>query len=414
MPKVKSLTRRVIEALHPSPTGDYYLMEGGGRDSLQGFGVRVRRRTIQYVVRYRRRTHLLGPVDLLPLEAAREKARQLLLQLRSEREEPALVGRRKTVSELAAIFLDQVVAPANKPRTVEEYRRLWRLHLLPRFGALRLPEVTPELVLRMKHELAGRPVAANRALQQLAAAFALAKRFRWTIDNPADESTVRRYVETPDRRTLRPEDYPRLGGALRHAELHALLPPRTVGAIRLLLLTGARPHEILSAELSWVELDPYPRINLPEAKGDRPGRSAKGRSIWLPPVAVEIIQSIPRPPGSRWVIPGDHPEQPLTTIKKAWTRICELAGIEGVTPKSARHSFRSSGPRAGIAPDHMRELMGHTTSRMTDQVYWHALAGDQAQAARAMGEHLGRLLEAEQPSASDQQQAKAVTGQVEQ
>src|SRR5262249_47900714 len=93
------------------------------------------------------------------------------------------------------------------PRTVEEDRRLWRLHLLPRFGSLRLPQVTPELVLRMKHNLADRPVAANRALQQLVAAFSFAKKLRWTTENPADERTVDRYTEAPESRSLQPEEY---------------------------------------------------------------------------------------------------------------------------------------------------------------------------------------------------------------
>jgi integrase len=398
MPKVKTLTRRILESLQPSASGDYYLMEEGGRGALRGFGVRVRRRSIQYVVRFRRRTQQLGPVDLLPLETAREQARQLLIQLRCERNDPALTGRRKTVAELAQLYLDQVVAPRNKPRTLDEYRRAWRLHVLPRLGTLRLTQVTPEQVLRMKHELADRPIAANRALQQLAAAFAFAKKLRWIHDNPADERTVDRYAETPKSRSLEPEDYRRLGLALQEAEARAILPVRTIAALRLLLLTGARPHEILSAELAWVELGSYPRIRRPLAKGDRPGKKPKGRSIWLGPAAVEIIRSLPRPPGCRWVIPGDEPDKPLTIIDKAWARICKMAGVEGATPKSARHAFRSAGPVAGVAPEHMRELMGHSSLKMIEEVYWHARAEDQVGAAGAMDQHVARLMSAADPA----------------
>jgi integrase len=152
-----------------------------------------------------------------------------------------------------------------------------------------------------------------------------------------------------------------------------------------------------AADEKRVLLTHDPRIKRPEAKGDRPGKRPKGRSIWLPPAAVEIIRSIPRPQGCRWLIPGDVPDQPVGDVDKAWARICKMAGIEGATPKSARHSFRSFGPEAGVAPDHMRELMGHTTSRMTDQVYWHPRAHAQAGAAAEIGRYLGNLLEGEEP-----------------
>jgi integrase len=58
--------------------------------------------------------------------------------------------------------------------------------------------------------------------------------------------------------------------------------------------------------------------------------------------------------------------------RRLWARVCRMGSVVGTTPKSARHSFRSAGPEAGIAAEHMRELMGHATSEMTDQVYWHA------------------------------------------
>lgn len=405
MPQVPRITRRLIESLPPSISGDrhYYVMEAGGRDSLRGFGLRVMRTTIQYVVRYRRIPYHLGRANVVPLEEARQAARTLLLQLQqSQPSQPMLAGRRKTVRELAELYLEKVVPSRNKPRTVEEYRRLWRLHLLPRFGALRLGEVTPELVLKMKHDLLDRPVAANRALQQLAAAYTFAKRLRWTTDNPADEKTVDRYREDPKRRCLEPDEYRRLGLALREAEAHALLPVRTIAAIRLLLLTGARPHEILTTEMASVELAPIPRIQRPEAKGDRPGRRPKGRTIWLGKAAIEIIRSIPRPPGCRWLIPGDHPDHPLLEIDKGWARICKMAGVAGASPKAARHAFRSAGPVAGVASEHMRELMGHATSEMTDQVYWHANSHAQARAAAVMDEHLMGMLAPDVPPADDE------------
>src|SRR4051794_19866580 len=44
-----------------------------------------------------------------------------------------------------------------------------------------------------------------------------------------------------------------LGQALQKIEADDLLPPRTLAAIRIILRTGCRPHEIMTAELAWVQ-----------------------------------------------------------------------------------------------------------------------------------------------------------------
>jgi integrase len=403
MPRVLKLTRRVIEGLihPPSATGNYYVMEAGGRDSLRGFGVRVFHAGILYVVRWRGKPYTLGRVDHLPIETAREMARVKINELIQGVEKPAVAGRRKTVAELAELFLEQVVAPRNAPRTLEEYRRLWRLHLLPRFGKMRLQEVTPEMVLKMKTEMADRPVAANRALQQLSAAFSEAAKLRWigATDNPAGEKTVFRYTEDPETRALTAAEYRRFGAALREIEAERPSPLKapTTAALRLLIYTGARPHEILAAQWAWVDLEAR-QISWPRAKGDRPGRKAKGRSIYLSPLSVEVIRSLERQPGCPWLIPGKDATKHLGSVDKAWALVCRRAGIEGTTPKSARHAYRSAGPEAGVPAEHMRELMGHASSEMTDEVYLHFNRDSQLRAAELMDAHLGRLL---QPAAQD-------------
>src|ERR1700730_3234154 len=276
MPRVPLLTRSLLSKLEPpkgsGPGASYYLLEGGGRGAVAGFGVRVQRRSASYVVRFRASPHLLGRIDRLSLEDARELGRAKLLELAREREQPSLAGRRKTIAELAELHLEELGSGSGRPATVAGYRLLWRVYLLPRVGRLRLGEVTPEVVLRLKRDLRATPVSANRAIQQLSAALSLAVRLKWISDNPADRRVVERYPERPRTRALSSEEYQRLGAALREAEAQALLPPRTAAAVRLLLLTGARPSEILGAELAWLRLDGHPRIELPHAKSDRPSR----------------------------------------------------------------------------------------------------------------------------------------------
>lgn len=397
MPRVQLLTRSLLAKLEPpkgsGPGASYYFLEGGGRGAVGGFGVRVQRRSASYVVRFRGRPHFLGRIDRLRLEDARELGRAKLLELAREREQPSLAGRRKTVAELAELHLEELSSGSDRPATVAGYRLLWRVYLLPRVGRLRLGEVTPEVVLRLKRDLRATPVSANRAIQQLSAALSLAVRLKWISDNPADRRVVERYPERPRTRALSSEEYQRLGAALREAEAQALLPPRTAAAVRLLLLTGARPSEILGAELAWLRLDGHPRIELPHAKSDRPSRRRQGRSIWLSPAALAVVKAVPRPPACPWLIPGDNPERPLGSIRKAWDRICKMADVSGASPMAARHGYRSAAPRAGVLKEHAAALLGHRPgSQVTDEVYLAFEQGDESAAAAVLGEHLARLM----------------------
>jgi integrase len=437
---VPRITRSVLERIRLAPVNRYFIMEGGGVDSLRGFGLEVGRAEVKYIIRKEGFPQIrLGLIHDLTPEEARELAAKRLRDMRATKGKTnTMTGLRMTIEELAQRY-HEAHSHCWEPKTKEEYERLWRLHLLPHvvpesehrtpLSKLRLPDLTPARVVVLKRDIAakvlaeakprkGRPLAgttvANRALQQLGAAY------QWAIDkmewlpgpNPASETKVDRYKERPSKATIGPEQYKALGQALQKIEAESTLPPRTLAAIRLILRTGCRPHEILTAELAWVQpavlLDPSfdletlanpdvytrlaPRIERPHGKGDRYDAEREGRTIWLSPGDVAIIRSIPRSAGCPWVIPADRPDTHLTTVQKGWEQMCKHAKVEGITPKTARHAFRSQLPSAGVEPEHGMELLGHTSLRMMEKVYWHREAEAQSRAAALAGGHVERLL----------------------
>ncbi|MEA2562134.1 MAG: hypothetical protein QOH06_3638 [Acidobacteriota bacterium] len=441
---VPKITRSVLERVRMARGDRYYIMEGGGFDSLRGFGLEVGRAEVKYIIRKDGfPIDRLGLVHELTPEKARELAAEKLRDIRVARGKTStMTGLRLTIEELAQRF-HEAHADRWTPKTIDEYKRLWRLHLLPHavpdsehrtaLGKLKLPELTPARVVALKRDIAAKVKAeavaatqprrggqvngmtvANRALQQLTAAY------QWAIDkmewlpgpNPASERKVDRFKERPSKATIGPEQYKALGQALQKIEAKELLPARTLAAIRLILRTGCRPHEILTAELAWVQppillgpdfdletlADPEayirlaPRIERPRGKGDRHDSEKEGRTIWLSPGDVAIIRSVPRYTGCRWVIPGDKEGTHLTSVQKAWELMCKLASVEGVTPKTARHAFRSQLPSAGVEPEHGMELLGHTSLRMMEKVYWHREAEAQSRAAALAGGHVEKLL----------------------
>jgi integrase len=443
---VPQITRSVLERVRLARGNRYFIMEGGGINSLRGFGLEVGRAEVKYIIRKDGfPTVRLGLVHELTPEEAREQAAAKLRDIRAAKGNSSIMtGLRLTIEELAKRY-HEAHADQWTPKTIEEYKRLWRLHLLPHvapepehrppLGKLKLPELTPARVVVLKRDIAAKVKAeakaeldanprrggqvngmtvANRALQQLTAAY------QWAIDkmewlpgpNPASEKKVDRFKERPSKATIGPEQYQALGQALQKIEAESLLPARTLAAIRLILRTGCRPHEILTAELAWVQppillgpdfdletlADPEvyirlaPRIERPRGKGDRHDSEKEGRTIWLSPGDVAIIRSVPRYPGCRWVIPGDKEGTHLVSLQKAWELMCKLANVEGVTPKTARHAFRSQLPSAGVEPEHGMELLGHTSLRMMEKVYWHREAEAQARAAALAGGHVEKLL----------------------
>jgi len=436
---VPRITRSVLDRVRLAPTSRYFIMEGGGVESLRGFGLEVGRAEVKYIVRKDGfPTVRLGLIHELTPEEAREQAAEKLRDIRAAKGRTStMTGLRLTIEELAQKY-HEAHADRWTAKTIEEYDRLWRLHLLSHvapeaehstaLGKLKLPDLTPARVVLLKRDIAakvkaetkprrGRQVSgttvANRALQQLTAAY------QWAIDkmewlrgpNPASETKVDRFKERPSKATIGPEQYKALGQALQKIEADDLLPIRTLAAIRLILRTGCRPHEILTAELAWLQptalLDPEfslealanpedyvriaPRLERPRSKGDRHDTEKEGRTIWLSPGDVAIIRSIPRPAGCRWLIPGREGSH-LTTVQKAWELMCKLGNVEGITPKTARHAFRSQLPSAGVEPEHGMELLGHTSLRMMETVYWHREAETQARAAALASNHVEKLL----------------------
>jgi hypothetical protein len=143
------------------------------------------------------------------------------------------------------------------PRTIEAYETLWRVHLLPSLGHLRISEITTEIVRRFKREIpekvlerrpeakgGGRP-AANRALQQLEAALGFAHRMDWIARNPASSHFVQRFEESRAEDFLDDKGYAAVGEVLRDLEKRLAngesspLSLRTLYALRVAIYTGS-------------------------------------------------------------------------------------------------------------------------------------------------------------------------------
>jgi integrase len=414
------VVRRAFRSLPNKGESDYYILE-----KTDGPCLRVRRTVVQMGVRFGSRFHIITnlhpDLTIEQVEVFRQEARRLLRRLQDEESIPGLArGRTMTLDALYREYMAdfrETRGPKRSPQTIDSYEDVWRIHLLPSLGHLRLIEITSDVVRRLKREipervLERRPWAkgggrymANRALQQLDAALGFAFRMEWITRNPASGRLVPRFEESRAEDFLDDKAYSAIGQVLREYESRLAqgqkspLPLRTLYALRLAIYTGVRHRaELLLTRLEWCHLDcDVPRIGIPRAKGDRANKGG-GRWIFLGPQAVLLLKAIPRPPGSEHLtIPGQKAGRPLFRLTESWHTVLRAASLPEMPVKVLRHGF-STHSVGIIAPEHRAQLLGHQGHPMTDTVYLHRHGPDLARAAALVENHLRELLGDQQRS----------------
>jgi integrase len=151
-----------------------------------------------------------------------------------------------------------------------------------------------------------------------------------------------------------------------------------------LRFTGARPGEASRLKWSNVDLDKAV-IALPEHKTSRTQRVKKPRVIPLTPIVVKLLIHIRRrqDPGERVFLTHRRTPWNCSNLSLRIRRAREVAGIpEDAKLYGLRHGFGTRAVVNGVDLKTLSELMGHTTTRMTEH-YVH-LAGQQPHLADAM------------------------------
>jgi integrase len=377
-------------------------------DALAGFGVAAfPSGKKSYVAQFRHagrsRRSVIGDHGRLTPDEARSAAKRLLGAVeqgadpiaakRAERSVP-------TFSEIANSFLESHVKAKRKPRTAEGYEILLRLHILPAIGSMRVSDVHRVHVSRLHTSVSAvAPGAANRAISLVSAIWNWAAR----RDQVSFEKNPARGIE-PNReagkeRYLTAAELGRLGDALRLAATvglpwnpdgkkptakHApkaenrrtIADTFAVGAIRLLILTGARLREVLHAR--WREVD-FERsmIHLPDSKTGR-------KTLYLSAAALAVLEGLPRVADNPFIIAGAKRGSPRADLKNPWAALCAYAELDGVRIHDLRHSFASIGVGAGMGLPLLGRLLGHKQPATT-QKYAHLDADPLRRAVNSIG-----------------------------
>jgi hypothetical protein len=248
-------------------------------DAVAGFGVAAfpSGRKV-YVAQYRQdgrsRRVAIGKHGRLTPEQARSEAKKLLGLVETGADpiaERQVLRAVPVFRQIADEFMRTHVEAKRKARTLDSYETLLRLHILPAIGGLRLTDIRRFHISKLHADLVDHPGAANRALAVVSAIW------NWAANEhedlalpPSPAKGIKRYPEQGRERFLSMDEFARIGDALVEAETVGLtylidetrptakhapkpenrrrkLDPFAIAAIRLLILTGARLREILTA-----------------------------------------------------------------------------------------------------------------------------------------------------------------------
>lgn len=362
MPAVK-LTKSNICALQPQPDKRFSVWDS----EVTGLNVVVTPAgTKTFYLYYRNQSGRgnnlkLGRFPILTIQQARKLAMNALYEI-ARGEDPCrdrkATRKALSVSQACEKFLKEHAQPKLKPRTIAEYDRIIEKRIKPRFGSLKVGEVTRADVLRWHSEMAKHPREANHALAALSKIMTTAwHTWEARSDNPC--SGVKRFPENKRDRFLSPKEFARLGAALTEAEVGETTSTYAIAAIRLLCFTGCRLSEVLTLQWSHVDFD-HQCLRLPDSK-----TGAKVVHIGAP--AIEVLSTVTPIAEIDWVFPGRNLNEPIKDLHSTWGRIRKKARLDDVRLHDLRHSFASVGAAGGMGLPIIGKVLGHadlaTTAR---------------------------------------------------
>jgi len=354
------LTDTVVRSLEPPPSGSRITYDGAG--GVRGFGLRVtatgaKAFILNYTVAGRERRLTIGTYSAWRVATARREAERLRQEIDrgidplgekiAEREAP-------TVDELCDRYLAE---HAVKKRTARGDESMIKRVVKPAIGRMKVASIAYSDIDRLHRKLSETaPYQANRLVALLSKAFSLAIRWKMRADNPC--KGVERNHEERRNRYLSGDELRRLTEALT---MHK--PRAAADAVRLLLLTGARRGEVLSAE--WSQFD------LAEGVWTKPSSHTKTKIEHRVPLSAPARQLLAEmranAPDSTYLFPARAGAETghLTEIKKSWAALCKAADLSGIRIHDLRHTYASVLASAGLSLPIIGALLGHTQPRTT-------------------------------------------------
>lgn len=313
------------------------------------------------------------------------------------------------VSEYLREWLRDVVEPGVAPKTHEKREYHVRVHISPALGRAKLKELQPRQIHALYTRLAREGLAASTRRDihtTLKMAFKQAVRWGLLQQSPVDLVEPPKagpdVTEEEEVRALTDEQARELFAATAGDRWHNYY----VAAIR----TGLRPGEMLGLQWGDLELSGDPgSLRVRRTLGIRPGRTEDGGGSYLKPpkspasrrtlaVHWEAVDAFT---AQRTMLEGEGLSTALKSLVFPNTRGEPMsrhnlryrhlqpglrrAGLPVLSLHELRHTFASIMLYEWRVPSEVvQRMLGHTSIKMTMDLYGHLMPGAQEQAIRAL------------------------------
>lgn len=303
-----------------------------------------------------------------------------------------------TVDEWVNHWLHNVAKPKIRPNTFATWEIAWRVHAQPIIGQKKLEKTRADDVDQLYAELK-KNGAGGRSVQVVAQVMRLAfdtaiKREKYFRPNPF------RIVDTPPHKAKKAR-------TLDRDEVARFITEATTDrfeALWLLCLTaGLRLGEALGLEWTDVDFDAG-RISVRQQTVEIHGNveisdlktESSRRIIDVGPRALAALRrrkKAAEKEGARspyvFTTKSGQLMSRSNLRRHHFKKLCERAGITGLTIHDLRHSMTSSALAAGLSPVVVAARLGHASTRMTLDRYGHLLPGQQREAANVLEKAFG-------------------------
>jgi len=333
-----------------------------------------------YYMRYndqhdRQRQHKIGAFGDITFDQARKEAKRLRSQITLGGDPASVKEDVKAVPTYAELAVQHLAHAKTYQRSYDTTEAYVRLHILPRWGKLRLNAIQQQDIAQWLAVKAGEglaPATVEKIRVTFGRSFSLA--LTWGTPGVTRNPVVgirRPPINNARERFLSVEEARRLQKAVA-ASRNTLLP----AIVGLLLLTGARVSELLNAEWQHVDIERRAWL-IPTSK------TGKSRHVPLSQAAIDIIRQLHRVGRCPYLLPNPDTLKPFTTIKHAWQKARDDAGLHDLRIHDLRHSAASFMINSGVDLFAVGKVLGHASYQST-QRYSH-LANDTLLAAVEAG-----------------------------
>ena len=274
-------------------------------------------------------------------EAARRELARVTLGISGAAAPDAPSG---TIQELWAEYTTRASGGERRNR-----ESIGRLHVLPEFKRVPVADITARQIDNIVRSLSDKPRTGTAVKIHLHGAFELARVLGMIPEdkqNPA--ALVKGYPYKPRTRRLDDSELMKIGTALRNSRFELL----HVELITLLLLTGARVGELVSAKWDMIDVK-NPAIILHQHKTDGIGI----KRLEMGPHGYALLSGLPR--RCDYIFYGRAGIGKITEATRPWGIIRKSAGIEHSTIHDLRRTFASVALNYGMSINDVGILLGH-------------------------------------------------------